>query len=192
MAACPQHTFQVLTKRPERMQEWFEWAAPRDGVQFSERVVDATVRFANLSLDPYVDYDWPLPNCWLGVSVENRATLHRLDYLLATPAAVHWVSYEPALEPVCFTPYLGGAFLTEREKQSRSVVGLDWVVIGSESGPRARPFQEDWARSVRDQCQAAGVAFFYKQNTVNGRKIETPELDGRRWKEFPAAAGARP
>jgi len=124
--------------------------------------------------------DPPLPNLWLGVSAENQEYAdRRLPLLLQTPAAVRFVSYEPALGPVDLSQYLPA---------------LDWVICGGESGPGARPMQPDWVRSVRDQCQAAGTAFFMKQWGEHndklvrvGKKAAGRELDGREWNQFPLA-----
>lgn len=150
--------------------------------------------------------DPPLPNVWLGVSVESRAYLHRIDALRATPAARRFLSLEPLLED------LGELDLT----------GIDWVIAGGESGPGARPMHPDWVRSIRDQCIAASVPFFFKQwgewiefrqsglieyppkcETVEvqqftvptqcetitlcrvGKKAAGSLLDGREWREFP-------
>jgi len=128
MANTPQHKFLVLTKRPKRMAKVMpniSWALP-------DR----------------------LEHVWLGTSVEDQATLDaRVLWLLKTPAAVRYVSYEPALGPVDFRKYWD-YYLTER---------LDWVICGGESGPKARPMNPDWARKVRDDCKAAGVAFWFKQ-----------------------------
>jgi len=110
------HTYQILTKRPER-------------------------------IAGHLPYGWPFPNVWLGVSVENRENLGRIDLLRKTPAAVRFLSLEPLLED------LGTLDLS----------GISWVIVGGESGPGARAMDPDWARSVRDQCVAAGVPFFFKQ-----------------------------
>jgi protein gp37 len=91
--------------------------------------------------------DGPLPNVWLGVSVESKDYLYRIDYLRQTPAAVRFLSLEPLLEDL-------GAINLE---------GIDWVIVGGESGKGARPMHPDWVRSIRDQCIAAGVPFFFKQ-----------------------------
>ena len=132
MARCPQHTFQILTKRPENMLRWLE--AP-----------------SRLAWPPD---EWPLPNVWLGVSVEDQATAdERIPLLLEVPAAKRFVSYEPALGPVDLSRFMW---------PSRAFA-LDWIIVGGESGPRARPFALEWARAVRDQCREAGVAFFLKQ-----------------------------
>ena len=133
ISACPQHTFQVLTKLPELLQQKLYGFA-------------AGARCRELGGGDYC------PNLWLGVSVEDQKTAdERIPLLLQVPAAVRWVSYEPALGLVDFeaVPSLTGQ--------------INWVVCGGESGPNARPFDVQWARVVRDQCKAAGVPFFMKQ-----------------------------
>ena len=149
MALCPQHRFQVLTKRPERM---FAYLSAPD----VERRVWTAAR-----LDPDTHDDlWPLPSVWLGVSVEDQSTGDaRIPLLLQTPAAVRWVSYEPALGPVNFTSVGGWRPLAHAEQH----LGLDWLVIGGESGPSARPFDLAWARRAIAQCRAAGIPVFCKQ-----------------------------
>ena len=147
--------------------------------------------------------DWPLKNWWAGVSVEDQARAdERIPLLLQTPAAVRWISAEPLLGPVDFCnleiPRRWGSGLLDaftldfKDHHQQVLAGppsgrapLDWVVVGSESGPGARPCDLDWVRSIRDQCAAAGVAFFWKQHADHGRKISTPELDGKRWVEYP-------
>jgi protein gp37 len=141
MATACQHTFQVLTKRPARMADYAQALA--DGRRSLPPVWDAREQrerhWAGLP-----------PNVWLGVSVEDQATAdERIPLLLETPAAVRWVSYEPALGPVDFSSWLGG--------------GLDWIVVGGESGPGARRFDLAWARQTIAQCRAAGVSVFVKQ-----------------------------
>jgi len=112
--------------------------------------------------------DWPLRNLHIGVSVEDQATADaRIPLLLQTPAAVRWVSAEPLLGPVDFTKV--GSYRGETLSALEEIVGhverprLDWIVCGGESGPGARPMHPAWARNIRDQCQAAGVAFLFKQ-----------------------------
>jgi protein gp37 len=142
MALCPQHEFQVLTKRAERMRDWFAAdEARKKGIREARNDIAKT----RLWLP-----EWPLPNVWLGVSVEDQRRRDRINHLFQTPAAVRWLSLEPLLEHV--EPYLswGGK-------------RIDWVVIGGESGPRARPFNIEWARSIIRQCRDAGVACFVKQ-----------------------------
>ena len=151
MALSPQHTFQVLTKRPERMLAYFDPQDCGGRLRVARlRIRDYAVKMQHLSksaFDPYSQ--WPLPNVWLGVSVENRKAKPRIDALRATPAALRFLSLEPLLED------LGELDLT----------GIDWVIVGGESGKGAgiRPMHPDWVRSVRDQCAAAGVPFFFKQ-----------------------------
>lgn len=144
MAVCSQHTFQVLTKRPERMRNYLNSVG---ALQIGPHMQRLRAGIARL--------DWPWRNIWCGVSVEDQKTAdERIPLLLDTPAAVRWVSYEPELGPVDF--YKIADF-------SRKQWGLDWIVAGGESGPRARPAHPDWVRNVRDQCMLAGVPFFFKQ-----------------------------
>lgn len=138
MTAAGRHTFQVLTKRHARMRTLLSDAQWVDQVR--SRAVGK-----GLSADAW---RWPLPNVWLGVSVENQQWADiRIPALLDTPAAVRFLSCEPLLGPVDLSQYLG----------------VDWVIAGGESGAGARPMHPDWARSIRDQCQAAGVRYFFKQ-----------------------------
>lgn len=120
--------------------------------------------------------DWGdgYPNVWLGATIVNREELLRDGpKLAAVPARVHFWSCEPLLEDL-------GDIPAELLPQ--------WVIVGSESGPRARRDPEivNWVRSIKNRCASAGVAFFWKQDTERGRKISTPELDGRKWVEFPS------
>lgn len=151
MKACPQHTFIVLTKRPQRMKEALERIYSLERMGWSKGFWD---------------------HVWLGVSIENQARAdERIPILLQIPAAKRWVSIEPMLGPVDLTRVrvennylinaLTGAPLgyTRKDQDSR----LDWIVLGGETGPGARPMHPDWVWSVRDQCQAAGVPFYFKQ-----------------------------
>jgi protein gp37 len=152
MALCPQHTFQVLTKRHERMLKW----ADRYGLKVRPEV------------------GWPLRNVWLGVSVEDQKTAdERIPLLLQMPVAVRFVSYEPALGPVNFNA------IPNRWKGNGA--GIDWVIVGGESGPRARPFDLHWALHTVRQCQEAGVACFVKQV---GSKPFISERPGLRYFPF--------
>lgn len=157
MAACPQHTFQVLTKRPERMAAFFSrWAMGSCWMEARDRGVP-------LVLDDFGALFWPLPNVWLGTSVEDqRAADERIPHLLATPAAVRFLSCEPLLGPVEFSDVTGRSDCVAALGKP-ALDGIHWVIAGGESGPGARPMHPDWARSLRDQCQAAGVPFFFKQ-----------------------------
>jgi len=201
MRETPQHTYIVLTKRPENMQQFMS--------------------------------DYPPPrNVWLGVSVENQAAAdERIPLLLQTPAAVRFVSCEPLLGPVDLWKFAQceetfGSMYDHRgtypfyqklgwpDQSIKMVAGIDWVIAGGESGPGARPMHPDWARGLREQCDAAGVPFFFKQwgewapdclcGTKEAHKtIERPQpghigcmfrcgkkragrlLDGREWNEYP-------
>ncbi len=141
MGAAPQHTFQILTKRPARMRSLLKhWLT--------------------------------LPNVWLGVSAENQRWADiRIPTLAETPAAIRFISAEPLLGPINLTDHLPG---------------LDWVIAGGESGRHARPMHPDWPRSIRDQCQAAGVAFLFKQWGGRTPKAGGRDLDGRTWDQYPA------
>ena len=124
---------------------------------------------------PWGGFDWPKPwggHIWCGVSVENAAFKWRIDELRETPAAVRFLSIEPLLGD------LGVLDLR----------GIHWVIVGGESGPRLRPTDPVWVRSVRDQCVAAGVSFFFKQWGGRTSKSGGRELDGRTWDEMPAGA----
>lgn len=217
MAATPRHTYQVLTKRAERLPAWMEWIAEQ-GSQLVDDVGEspgpgtsadgiACVMLYNNTRDlsdwlPASAYNaapWPLPNVWLGVSVEDKKHgLPRIEHLRRTPAAVRFLSIEPLLED------LGEIDLT----------GIQWVIVGGESGHNARPMHPDWVRSIRDQCGNAGAKFFFKQwgewvteeqapdeivlpSTAHtfggsvgyfkvGKKAAGRMLDGRTWDEMPA------
>lgn len=136
------------------------------------------------------EFQWPLPNVWLGVSVEDQATAdERIPLLLRTPAAVRFVSYEPALGPVNLLRYMSVP-LAEIDNPGAM---LDWVIVGGESGPGARPFDIQWARNTVAQCKAAGVACFVKQvGSVPMERGERwryePKLKDRKggdWEEWP-------
>lgn len=150
MREAEYHVFQVLTKRPARMME----------------VLSRWNGSPNLSNGSGGWVTKPLPNVWLGVSVEDQETAdERIPILLQTPAAVRWVSYEPALGPVDFSGHLCGDHLCVPFgcRKTPCSHGLDWVVIGGESGKDARPFDLAWARQTIDQCRAARVTVFMKQ-----------------------------
>jgi len=172
MVLCPQHTFQVLTKRAERMRAWVR------------RYRDKSVVEGMDIGDGPITFERAFAHVWLGVSAEDQVRAdERIPALLGTPAAVRFVSCEPLLGPVdlsrvCLVPQidaLGGAYVESgmpyvgewdvdgpypADAQRRS---LNWVIVGGESGPGARPMHPDWARSIRDQCEAAGVPYFFKQ-----------------------------
>ena len=229
MALAPQHTFQVLTKRPERMkaymlERWQSALAHRidfghgDALDVPAETVgedrrDQVARecedlIRQMKLDDterddlwdeqerlkIMQWTWPLPNVWLGTSVEDQVTADtRIPYLLSTPAAVRFISAEPLLGPIDLSGHIPPAHLPflvagtplcsdpqcrrngphyprefgcrwhEDGDRGTALPGLDWVIAGGESGAGARPMHPDWARSLRDQWGAAGVAFLYKQ-----------------------------
>lgn len=214
MAACPQHTFQILTKRAKRMREWFDWVT-RDATDEGSgrfcrqaeacrsaalaarqwREPDGSMRSKEGRALLGYDERWPLPNVWLGVSSEDQQRAdERIPDLLACPAAIRFVSIEPMFGPIDLThvkitdapspPFTGNALHEFRGFARR----LDWVICGSESGPGARPMKIEWAESLRDQCVDAGVAYFQKQiANANDRKGGNPKhWPGGPWpREFP-------
>jgi protein gp37 len=143
MAETPKHTYQILTKRPEVM------------TKYACRYVRA--------------HRAPLPNVWMGVSVENNRWTGRVDVLRETPAAVRFISAEPLLGPL----------------DRLDLAGIDWLIVGGESGPRHRPMDPAWARALRDRARDSGVAFFFKQWGGHTSKAGGRELDGRTWDEMP-------
>ena len=189
MALCPQHTFQVLTKRPRRMREYFEGLRQDDSVLagIGRLHCACATRFGtDRQWEEAMARDWPLPNVWLGTSVEDQETSNeRIPVLLETPAAVRWISAEPLLGPLTVFDLDGP--VDAREGMDP---GLHWVVAGGESGPGARPMDPEWARSLRDQCGIAGVPFFLKQWGGATAKAGGRILDGRTWDELPARGGA--
>jgi protein gp37 len=139
MEECPQHVFQILTKRHQRM------------VELAQQL-------------PWSE------NVWMGVSVENQDYAHRVDYLRRVPAAVRFLSCEPLLGPL-----------------DLDLEGIHWVIVGGESGPGHRPIEADWVRSIRDQADASGAAFFFKQWGGLRPKSGGRDLDGRTYDEMPDA-----
>jgi protein gp37 len=194
-----EHSFQLLTKRPFRMKEYLSadrddlikrWSESLDGVVIMD---DPDIYFSEY-VSGFLDRDgfFPLPNVWLGVSVENqKAADERIPLLLQTPAAIRFLSCEPLLGEVRILhelmggrhpgkcgncgkdhgfdrcPNYGGISKTDKEygceEFKRVDFAVDWVIAGGESGPGARPMHPDWVRSLRDQCQRAAVPFFFKQ-----------------------------
>ncbi|WP_428398224.1 DUF5131 family protein [Marinobacter salarius] len=200
MQKAQHHTFQVLTKRPKRMLQFFDWW----GGECKRSMAEV------------------MPNLWLGVSVEDQKTAdERIPLLLETPATIRWVSAEPLLGPVVLQGLAAGEsmeydecrqYLCEegpKENPYRDNAGrLNWIVVGGESGSGARPMHPDWARSLRDQCVKAGVPYLFKQwgewlpDNQNsemsgpfdpngairvGKKSAGRNLDGRKWDQFPEA-----
>lgn len=138
MSDCTRHTFQVLTKRGELLEEYSQ------------------------------DLPWP-SNVWMGVSVENQKVIHRIDHLRNTPAHVKFLSLEPLLGPLT----------------NLNLAGIDWVIVGGESGPKARPMKESWVLDIQEQCAIAGVAFFFKQWGGVNKKATGRLLQGKTYDEMP-------
>lgn len=160
MALCPQHTFQILTKRPQRMADLFADGIVGPVRGWAEQIAWERTRDAGSNLPAnQFRLSWPLPNVWLGVSAEDQATAdERIPLLLETPAAVRFLSCEPLLGPVDMRiAAFNGADSIERME------GLHWAIVGGESGPRARPCDVGWIGSIVEQCKAAGVPCFVKQ-----------------------------
>ena len=176
MNSAAQHTYQILTKRPERMR----------------RVVADYYAYTEASSVGFLR-SVPLPNVWLGVSIESNAFAWRADMLRETPAAVRFLSLEPLLGPIDAVDF----------------TGIDWVIVGGESGPGARPMARAWVRDVRDRCVAAGIRFFFKQwgewtpdfgnarrecyldgdfYGLVGKKRAGRALDDFEWSQFPGGA----
>ena len=208
MALAPQHTFQVLTKRPERMRAYLEQVS-------DERDMQRWARWADIAKSPcaagiFDELDWPIANAHLGVSVEDQPTADaRIPLLLQTPAAVRFVSYEPALGPVDFGKINGrtstrvhdsgrmdvlrgiAVYPTthpEYPEQGYPMQPLDWLIVGCESGPNRRNQDgyEACARAAIQQAQAAGVRVFHKQMPIKGRVSHDPsewpeDLRVREW-----------
>ncbi len=136
-----------------------------------------TKRIGNAKKMLPADWGKGYPNVWLLITVVNqKEAIRDIPKLLFRPAVIRGLSIEPQIEGINLCPSMNH--------------GIDWVICGAESGPKRRPFNEDWARSLRNQCQQIGAAFFYKQIIKDGKKLETPELDGRQWAEFPTSSSA--
>jgi len=198
MAFRPHMTFQILTKRAQRLPQYFEGLnRRRQGFfhehhgYFSELLEErygsdaAQAAWSRLkafhhgpkpatSIGDATAWPWPLPNVWLGVSVENQKYADERGYWLRkTPAAVRFFSCEPLLGALDLSASLAcsncGAVVAARDEMGAcgrcgsGLPGIHWVIVGGESGAGARPMHPDWARSIRDQCTAAGVQFFFKQ-----------------------------
>lgn len=205
-ALCPQHTFQILTKRAARMAEYFGNTGDEPG---REDLIWATAHhlLAVTLKQPRgprgVGFPWPLPNVWLGVSVEDQQRAdERIPHLLRTPAAVRWLSCEPLLGGVDLfaVPRPDNAYFMQRGEKGaigpktepddfvyECKRGLHWVVVGGESGRKARPMQIEWAESLVEQCQTAGVPVFVKQ--LGGMRDKRADMaqfpEGLRVREYP-------
>jgi protein gp37 len=214
MAGCPQHIFMVLTKRPERMRdviresswEWSEGFARGWEFGAGGKAVHAPA--------------WPLPNVWMGVTIENRRFVSRADILRKTPAAVRFISAEPLLGPLVLDGVApdpeGGVIRHWKDHKPQfynpplDLTGIDWLIVGGESGPNHRRIDPEWVRDLLHVVQSDnddilragreqeheqfprwwgnGTAFFFKQWGGRTPKAGGRELDGREWSEFPVAA----
>ncbi|HEV2322006.1 MAG TPA: phage Gp37/Gp68 family protein [Gammaproteobacteria bacterium] len=182
MGLTPWHTYQILTKRPGEMRDYI--ASRTMAEMLRKDLEDYAVEYAKSPCAAAMFDNWPLRNVWLGVSVEDQpAADDRVPLLLQTPAAVRFLSCEPLLGPLGLSKWIGVDFAVNTrdcepmKPRTAELLGkmaaaafrhaggaaVDWVIVGGESGPGARPMHPDWARSLRDQCQAAGVPFFFKQ-----------------------------
>jgi protein gp37 len=220
MALAPRHTFLILTKRPERMHDMLTGSGVREWVLGSAwSMLGKLPKYRHENI---MNRLWPLPNVWCGVSVEDQKTAdERIPWLLKTPAAVRYMSVEPMIGPVDLDRFTGCGHESgwrncpDHLAGRADCAGIGWVICGGESGPGARPMHHDWAKSIRDQCQAAGTPFYFKQwgqfcwpeqmpeetwrrvdAQVNlagipdepygvGKKAAGRVLDGREWLEMP-------
>lgn len=186
MGAASQHQFQLLTKRPERMHAWFKRVSGLYGGnpwKILEHCERAAVKYG---LNVNAGGTWPLRNVWIGVSVESQTFAEkRIPFLLQTPAAIRFLSMEPLLGAVDLT-------------RDDWIHKLDWVIVGGESGPGARPMDPEWVRDIRDACVVNRVPFFMKQwgnfdadGVKHRSKKETGCLiDGVDYKQWPRQVAA--
>jgi len=167
IAQNQQHPVLVLTKRPEHALEFYNYYDNEVGMGYGRHIENHTIP--------------PIPNLYLGVSVENQKTAdERIPILLQIPAAVHFVSYEPALEYVDFREYLGRIEYRKCLNYAYWERGINWLIAGIETGHNARKAETDWFRRVRSQCIVAGVPYFLKK-APDGTRL----LDGKEWSQYP-------
>lgn len=226
MALCPQHTFQILTKRAERMAEYFKQLDQKEiddaaeiivcedphlfhevekipnkvggGIHITNELLphlkqaswfwDYTVTEFGSEKALIYENEFPLSNVWLGVSVEDqKAADERIPFLLQVPAAIRFLSCEPLLGEVNLN--LSERWCIQTSDAHDCTLKSDllhWVIVGGESGPKSRPMHPDWARSLRDQCKAAGVAFFFKQwgEYSPAHDLQCTVFRGKKWVTF--------
>jgi len=174
MALSPQHSFQILTKRPGRLasmlsSERFQAALLQPAI---EALLGARPELADGSTGPDAgSLAWPVPNVWVGTSIETDEYCWHTDELRRLPAATRFLSLEPLLGPL----------------PSLDLAGIDWVIVGGESGPGFRPLDLDWVRDIRDRCVRLRIPVFFKQIGGRSPKAGGRLLDGRTWDEYPAA-----
>jgi protein gp37 len=198
MSVCQRHTFQVLTKRPERALNYLTDTFMSGRVDEERCSIMGAMSDCGRSVDAYIGEEGSgyfengyLSNVWIGATAENQQQADkRIPLLLQIPAAVRFVSLEPMLGPVDLTKLVrlmyGGKPCWPCSESM--LFGLDWVICGGETGPGARPFNVMWARSLRDQCKAAGVPFFYKGAGTAQYSKDDPQyrrLDGKLYEQFP-------
>ncbi|MEM1350552.1 MAG: DUF5131 family protein [Myxococcota bacterium] len=170
MAATPHHQYQVLTKRPERMGEFFRWLDRQGGTPVEECLRFTTGEGGPVGLQAAPT--WPLPNVWLGTSVEDERVADRAEALREVPAQVRFLSCEPLIGPLDLESKLDG---------------MHWVIVGGESGHGARPMDIEWAEAIQDACDRAGVAFFFKQTgAVLAREWGLSSKKGSKATEWPS------
>lgn len=179
------HTYQVLTKRPERAAELLSSEDFRFHVGWAESQVLQT----RPGPDSPAMGQWPLRNVWIGTSVESQQTANlRIPQILRCPAALRFLSCEPLLGPLRLQT---GIYRTgSGSERGTTLDRIGWVIAGGESGPGARPCDPYWLRVIRDQCAAADVPFFLKQlgGVTDKRAHEKAVLDGRTWTQMPSEA----
>lgn len=200
MAIVARHTFQVLTKRPDRMRGYLVDPEAQKRIGRAVRDVQRDNGWPLLTVDAAERFcrgfaTWPLSNVWLGVSAEDQARAEdRIPRLLATPATVRFLSAEPLLGPIDLTSLCTGHHFIDAiggrkyhdapdgvASATDACPAIDQVIVGGESGADARPVEADWVRSLRDQCADAGVPFFFKQ-WGNQLPAGQMQADGRMWK----------
>jgi protein gp37 len=168
MALAPRHTFQVLTKRPERMAEYMLERPTEALVNRSAFEMARDSLMGERDVREWEPFEWPLRNVWLGTSVEDNRVRRRIDHLRCVPAAVRFLSCEPLIGPL-----------------ELDLAGIHWVIVGGESGRGHRPIKAQWVRDIRAQAEAAHAAFFFKQWGGTKPKAGGRELDGRTYDEMP-------
>lgn len=205
MALAHWHTFQLLTKRPKRMQEILSNPSFFERLELGARLLNANVDFEKHPRlgKNHPGISWPLKNVWLGTSVENqKAADERVPLLIQTPAAVRFLSCEPLLGPVDLShlEIIKGTEDNDPSVYLNALTGhlrgpdemwpkIDWVIVGGESGPGFRPMNQEWAIDLAQQCSRANVAFFFKQESAlrSGQRphLSFPDNKAHYWRQFP-------
>lgn len=180
-AACPHLTFLLLTKRPERMCEAMRWVQDNaaDATAWVPLIASRGVELDDDGVNEQIveALRRPLPNVWLGVSVENQqAADDRIPHLLNCPAEIRWLSVEPLLDHVDLSAFFGRGFCGGSDTEYTYNAGVSWVVVGGESGRNARPCSINWINSIQTQCHAARVPLFVKQ--LGRRPVTTSTPSG--------------